>query len=175
MAQRVDKPSVTHDSAVSDLVDRLADGFVEMIRLIRITSIIKRLAIDEPADLTASESREALVQMGSEFVAQPIRTAQREAVATHLDADQTGETLLTVALGLMLAPGCAISLGTEVIAKQYASQHSATDVFWPGIGARLRSRSARPHAGTAGTWCTRSTKPRVRGIHCLSTSQWCGR
>jgi TetR/AcrR family transcriptional repressor of uid operon len=110
---------------VSDPAEQFVEGFVASIRLAREHPIISRVASVEPEQLVAAGLADggALLRLGSGFVAAGIRAAQSRGRATHLDADEAGETIARLFAAFVLLPVTqAIDLSTDASARAYASR-----------------------------------------------------
>lgn len=116
---------------------RLAEGFVAAIRIAREHPLIQRLVQHEPGTLLAAGSADsgALLLLGSQFVAGQIRAGQREGNATHLDADEMGETMARLFAILVLIPGrYGINLSDDDHARVYAQRTLIPMIFGPQEG-----------------------------------------
>jgi AcrR family transcriptional regulator len=91
---------------VTDPAERLVEAFVASIRMAREHPIISRTASLEPGQLIAAglADNAALLKLGSGFAAAAIRTAQSDGYATHLDADEVGQTIAILFAACVLLP-----------------------------------------------------------------------
>jgi AcrR family transcriptional regulator len=119
---------------VSEPAEQFVEGFVASIRLAREHPIISRVASVEPEKLVAAGLADngALLRLGSGFVAAGIRVAQARGQATHLDADEAGETIARLFAAFVLLPVTqAIDLRTDESARAYARRTLGPMTFGP--------------------------------------------
>jgi AcrR family transcriptional regulator len=119
---------------VADPAEQLVEAFVASIRMAREHPIISRTASLEPGQLIAAGLADdaALLKLGSSFVAGAIRAAQSEGRATHLDADEAGQTIAMLFAACVLLPTThGIDLRTDDSVRAYARRTLAPMVFGP--------------------------------------------
>ncbi len=119
---------------VADSAEQLVEAFVASMRMAREHPIISRTASFEPGQLIAAGLADgaALLQLGSGVVAMSIRAAQAGGHATHLDADEAGQTIAMLFAACVLLPTTqGIDLRTDDSVRAYARRTLAPMVFGP--------------------------------------------
>ncbi|MFI5778945.1 TetR/AcrR family transcriptional regulator [Nocardia sp. NPDC051570] len=119
---------------VDDPAGRLVEGFVACMRMAREHPVIARTAALEPDRLIAAGLADdaALLRLGSSVVAQLIREAQTEGHATHLDADEAGQTVAMMFAACVLMPTeHGIDLRTDESVRAYAQRTVAPMILGP--------------------------------------------
>ena len=119
---------------VTDPAEQLVEAFVASIRMAREHPIISRTASLEPAQLIAAGLADdaALLKLGSSFAAGAVRAAQSQGHATHLDADEVGQTMAMLFAACVLLPTThGIDLRTDDAVRAYARRTLAPMVFGP--------------------------------------------
>ncbi|MFB8276815.1 TetR/AcrR family transcriptional regulator [Nocardia colli] len=113
---------------------RLVEGFVACMRMAREHPVIARTAALEPDRLVAAGLADdaALLRLGSALVADHIRMAQIDGLATHLDPDETGQSIAMLFAACVLMPTeQGIDLRTDESVRAYAQRTVAPMVFGP--------------------------------------------
>lgn len=113
---------------------RLVEGFVACMRMAREHPVIARTATLEPDRLIAAGLADdaALLRLGSAVVAGHIRMAQIDGFATHLDPDETGQSIAMLFAACVLMPTAqGIDLRTDESVRAYAQRTVAPMVFGP--------------------------------------------
>ncbi|WP_433654386.1 TetR/AcrR family transcriptional regulator [Nocardia sp. CA-128927] len=119
---------------VDDPAARLVESFVACMRMAREHPVIARTASLEPDRLIAAGLADdaALLRLGSAVIADQIRQAQSDGHATHLDADEAGQTVAMLFAACILMPTAqGIDLRTDESVRAYAQRTLAPMVFGP--------------------------------------------
>ncbi|MEV6557614.1 helix-turn-helix domain-containing protein [Nocardia sp. NPDC051756] len=114
--------------------ERLVEGFVACMRMAREHPVIARTAALEPDRLIAAGLADdaALLRLGSTVVADQLRQAQMDGYATHLDPDETGQSIAMLFAACVLLPTAqGIDLRTDESVRAYARRTVAPMVFGP--------------------------------------------
>lgn len=114
--------------------DRLVEGFVACMRMAREHPVIARTAALEPDQLIALGLADdaALLRLGSAVVAEQLRQAQTDGHATHLDAEEVGQSIAMLFAACVLMPTTqGIDLRTDESIRAYAQRTLAPMIFGP--------------------------------------------
>ncbi|MEU7145797.1 TetR/AcrR family transcriptional regulator [Nocardia sp. NPDC046473] len=117
---------------VADPAGRLVESFVACMRMAREHPVIARTAALEPDQLIAMGMADdaALLRLGSAVIADQLRSAQTDGHATHLDADETAQSIAMLFAACVLMPTAqGIDLRTDESVRAYARRTLAPMVF----------------------------------------------
>lgn len=102
--------------------ERMVEAFVHVIRTSRTHPLLTRLLAVEPEDVLVFLTARAgpIVAIGSQFIAEQIRTAQRAKEIPAYDAKPVAEMLARLAHSMMLTPQGGLPLDTDGHVRAFA-------------------------------------------------------
>lgn len=134
-------------SAIEGFSDRVAESFVVMLRVVRQHPLIKRLLAVEPDEMLRylTIEGEAVIAIGTAYVAEQIRQAQQRGEAPDYDAEPVAEILTRLAHSLLLTPAGTIPLNDDQAEREFARQHLTPLLLrGAGVAATTSEPSAQP-------------------------------
>lgn len=128
-------------SGIEGFSDRVAESFVVMLRVVREHPLIKRLLVVEPDEMLRylTIEGEAVIAIGTAYVAEEIRRAQRSGEAPEYDPEPVAEVLVRLAHSLLLTPAGVIPVNDEQAEREFARLHLTPLLIRDVHGARSGS------------------------------------
>jgi AcrR family transcriptional regulator len=123
-AQRVVSAVDAQTARIAGFADRVAEGFVVMLRVVREHPLVRQLLAVEPEETLRYLTTEGagVIAVAREYVAALIRRAQRDGQAPPYDPEPVAEILARLAHSLLLTPEGVIPVGDEAAERRFARE-----------------------------------------------------
>ncbi len=121
-ARRVVAAIDAQTSTLERFSDRIAESFVLLLRVVRRHPLVQRLLAVEPDEMLRflTTDGEPVIAVGTSYVADQIRRAQREGQVPDYEPEPVAEIVARLAHSLVLTPGGVIPVDDEDAAREFA-------------------------------------------------------
>jgi AcrR family transcriptional regulator len=112
-------------SAIPDADERAVEGFVILLELVRGHALTRRLVAVEPESVLPALTVDAgpVLALGTAYVAEQIRRAQREGALPDYDPAPVAEVLVRFGHSALLAPHAVLDLDDETAVRRFAAEY----------------------------------------------------